>query len=222
MKIGEVAKATGLSVSNIRFYEKKGLLMPSRDKESQYRDFSEEDVERLKKIIVLRKAGISVEKISLLFFGRITLYEVLCSQERELREQMKQLEGAAALCDFMKSEEDIRTMDVEACLHYMETEEQKGRNFADVLEMAEDLMDYTGDMCFPYNPGLWIMLGRYRMQPIWTICWWVVLPAVFLISVFTDPDHTVIPIIIAAVIWLMPFVRFVAAKIRNRQRRGEA
>ena len=26
MKIGEVAKQTGLSISNIRFYEKKGLI----------------------------------------------------------------------------------------------------------------------------------------------------------------------------------------------------
>lgn len=51
MKIGEVAKVTGLSVSNIRFYEKKGLLMPSRNRESQYRFFSEEDVERLKKYL---------------------------------------------------------------------------------------------------------------------------------------------------------------------------
>lgn len=31
MKIGEAAKETGLSISNIRFYEKKGLLEPARD-----------------------------------------------------------------------------------------------------------------------------------------------------------------------------------------------
>lgn len=122
-------------MSNIRFYEKKGLLTPSRNKESQYRDFSEDDVERLKKIIVLRKAGISVEKISLLFSGHIAFYEVLCSQEEEIREQMKQLEGAAALCGFMKSEKNVETMDVERYFHYMQAEEQQGKHSLGCLLM---------------------------------------------------------------------------------------
>ena len=50
MKIGEAAKETGLSVSNIRFYEKKGLLNPRRREESQYREYGQEEVRRLKEI----------------------------------------------------------------------------------------------------------------------------------------------------------------------------
>ena len=46
MRISEVAKETGLSVSNIRFYEKKGLLSPERKEESNYRDYTEEDIKR--------------------------------------------------------------------------------------------------------------------------------------------------------------------------------
>ena len=48
MKIGEVANETGLSISNIRFYEKKGLLSPSRKEESGYRDYTKDDIKRLK------------------------------------------------------------------------------------------------------------------------------------------------------------------------------
>ena len=44
MKIGEVAEQTGLSISNIRFYEKKGLIEPKRNEQSKYRDYTEEDV----------------------------------------------------------------------------------------------------------------------------------------------------------------------------------
>ena len=29
MRIGEIAKRTGLNISNIRFYERKGLLAPN-------------------------------------------------------------------------------------------------------------------------------------------------------------------------------------------------
>ena len=38
MRIGEVAKRTGLNVSNVRFYERKGLLAPVREEESNYRE----------------------------------------------------------------------------------------------------------------------------------------------------------------------------------------
>ena len=63
MKIGEAAKCTGLSMSNIRFYEKKKLLTPKREDGNQYRDYTEEDIERLKKIMILRKLDIPIDTI---------------------------------------------------------------------------------------------------------------------------------------------------------------
>ena len=42
MKISEAAKLTGLNVSSIRFYERKGLLMPQREDGSKYRDYTDE------------------------------------------------------------------------------------------------------------------------------------------------------------------------------------
>lgn len=50
MKIGEAAKKAEISPGNIRFYEKKGLLKPKREESSSYRSYTEEDVERLKRI----------------------------------------------------------------------------------------------------------------------------------------------------------------------------
>ena len=60
MRISEVAGLTGLNVSNIRFYERKGLLTPVREEESRYRDYTEEDVRRIKRILLYRKMGIPV------------------------------------------------------------------------------------------------------------------------------------------------------------------
>ena len=45
MRIGEVAQRTGLSISNIRFYEKKGLIGPERNEQNRYREHEEEDVQ---------------------------------------------------------------------------------------------------------------------------------------------------------------------------------
>ena len=49
MNINQVEKMTGVSKRNIRFYEKQGLLSPNRE-ENNYRDYSEQDVNTLKKI----------------------------------------------------------------------------------------------------------------------------------------------------------------------------
>jgi len=47
LRIGALAKRSGLGVETIRFYEKKGLLEPSRRTQSGYREYSEADVWRL-------------------------------------------------------------------------------------------------------------------------------------------------------------------------------
>ena len=58
MTIKEVEELTGLSRSNVRFYEKERLIFPSRNEKNRYRDYSESDVENIKKIAYLRTLGI--------------------------------------------------------------------------------------------------------------------------------------------------------------------
>lgn len=74
MRIGELARLTGLNVSNIRFYERKGLLCPNREDGSKYRDYTEADVLRLKEILLYRKMGISIETIYLLINGQAFMH----------------------------------------------------------------------------------------------------------------------------------------------------
>ena len=47
MKIKEVEERVGLTRSNIRFYEREGLLLVDRDQENNYRDYTEADVEKI-------------------------------------------------------------------------------------------------------------------------------------------------------------------------------
>lgn len=63
MKIGELAKRTGSEVETIRYYEKEGLLpMPPRS-DGNYRQYREEDAERLLFIRHCRSLGMSLEDI---------------------------------------------------------------------------------------------------------------------------------------------------------------
>lgn len=143
MRISEAAELTGLSISNIRFYERKGLLKPERREESKYRDYSREDICDLKKIILYRKMGIPVETISLLKKGEVSLESVLREQEEELLRQQEMLKGSLSLCRKLRGEENAEEIDVDYYLGYVEEEEEKGSQFSAVDEMLECFGEYS-------------------------------------------------------------------------------
>lgn len=63
MNIGKASQATGVSAKMIRYYESVGLIRPSERTESNYRDFSERDLNDLRFIRRARSLGFSVEEI---------------------------------------------------------------------------------------------------------------------------------------------------------------
>ena len=67
MTIKDAEKLTGLTLKSIRYYEEKGLINIERNEENDYRNYTEEDIERLKLIKVLRYLDFSIEDISLMF-----------------------------------------------------------------------------------------------------------------------------------------------------------
>nr|WP_070961515.1 redox-sensitive transcriptional activator SoxR [Hyphomonas sp. Mor2] len=62
LSIGDLANRTGLSVSAIRFYEKKGLIMPDRNEGNQRR-YEGSDIRRLSFILIAQQIGLSIEQI---------------------------------------------------------------------------------------------------------------------------------------------------------------
>ena len=65
MKIGELAKRTGLAASRIRFYEASGLIAAQRQANG-YRDYSEQTVQTLGIITCSQQAGFTLEEVRLL------------------------------------------------------------------------------------------------------------------------------------------------------------
>jgi DNA-binding transcriptional MerR regulator len=62
MKIGELARRTGLSASRIRFYEASGLI-EARRLGNGYRDYTEQTVRSLEIITCGQQAGFSLEEM---------------------------------------------------------------------------------------------------------------------------------------------------------------
>ena len=79
MNIAEAERRTGLTRANIRFYEKEGLLTPTRG-ENGYRDYTEDDVQTLRKIMLLRRLRLSVPDIRAIESGEKALPEAAAAR----------------------------------------------------------------------------------------------------------------------------------------------
>jgi len=66
MHISDLSKTTGVSLRSLRYYEEKQLLSPSRT-ENGYRNYSELDIERVRKIQLYLKLGVSTDELAHLF-----------------------------------------------------------------------------------------------------------------------------------------------------------
>lgn len=208
MKISEAAKLTGMNVSSIRFYERKGLLLPERESGSKYRDYTEADVQRIKQIFLYRKIGISVETIELFLKGKANLREVLAEQKRLLEEQITELKGASELCKLVMKETEIPENEkLEEYLNYVYQEEKKGGRFAEVRELLEDLGDYSA------TAGVWGISFMGMGMRKWLVGAGAVGVLLFMIVVFGIRVWDAIqnmnaPSIGAAVIWGMLAVAY--------------
>lgn len=80
MTIREVEEVLNVTRANVRFYEKEGLIAPKRNPLNDYRDYSKEDVEALRRILYLRSLDVPIEKIRKLMRGEEKLCEVLKEQ----------------------------------------------------------------------------------------------------------------------------------------------
>ena len=139
MKIKEVELLLDIPKATIRFYEKEGLLTPSRN-DNSYRDYSNEDIERLKKIIILRKIGISVEDIRHILDDTLSLQDALTHTITNLNNQIKEIEGAIKVCTLMQDKkEDMTSFDQEYYWNTIINEENNGNKF---FELVNDVLDF--------------------------------------------------------------------------------
>lgn len=134
MTIKEVEKKLNISRANIRFYEKEGLLEPKRN-ENEYRNYSDDDIKRLEKILLFRKCNISIENIRLIFSGIKSVDEVFKEQITIIESEVKQLKGAKILCKKLSQEKSsVDNIDTKKYIDIINSEEQKGNKFYDVTE----------------------------------------------------------------------------------------
>ena len=160
MKINEAEQILGITKANIRFYEKEGLLTPSRN-ESGYRDYSEADIRQLKQIVILRKLGIPVQHISDILDGALPLQDALEENIQSLNAQIDALNGALALTKQLR-QENRETLDTDRCWEMIQNQEAQGFRFH---ELVEDYLKFTE---LNYEWLLWPIPAEELRNP-WTV-----------------------------------------------------
>lgn len=186
MRIGEVAELTGLTISNIRFYEKKGLIEPEREQQSKYREYTKADVKRLKQIILYRKMDLSIEMICQILEGYISVQDALEQQLLDLKEQQKALQGAIDLCEKVVLDQAYEEMDVESYLKYVKEEEANGARFAQIEELLTDFADFTQMNRMIGDPYVGWMFTKPWLNRLVAISWMLMLIAIPVLCIIDD------------------------------------
>jgi DNA-binding transcriptional MerR regulator len=107
LKIGELAKRTGLTVRALHHYDAIGLLSPSARSDAGYRLYNQADVARLHRIQALRRFGLSLADIgayltrpdlplAAVVTQQIDMLTRQIDQASALRERLSRLQGQLA------------------------------------------------------------------------------------------------------------------------------
>jgi MerR family transcriptional regulator, thiopeptide resistance regulator len=94
-RVGELARASGLTIRTLHYYEQIGLLVPSRRSSAGQRIYDEFDMARLYRICLLRRVGLPLAQI-----GRALddpTWSLSAATERHLSELDRRLEATARL-----------------------------------------------------------------------------------------------------------------------------
>jgi DNA-binding transcriptional MerR regulator len=135
LKVGELARRTGLTVRALHHYHEIGLLRPSLHTESGHRLYTEADVARLQQVLSLRQLGFSLEEVrdcldrpgfSPLEVTRLLLQRLQAQIEmqRKLCDRLEVLAGHFREAGEVSADEFLRTIEVMTMIEKMYTPEQ--------------------------------------------------------------------------------------------------
>lgn len=151
MRIQELEKELNITRSNIRFYEKEGLISPPR-KENGYREYSEDDIAKLKKIIIFRKLGISVADIKSIFDGTLSLQTAIENNIARLHKEIEELNGAIEVCEQIKEDNsEEKDFPQDHFWNVINNREKQGEKFNDIFKDYSTFLKFVFEESYGFN-----------------------------------------------------------------------
>ena len=168
---GELAKACGITVRTVQFYDQKGILVPSSLTEGGRRLYSKEDLKMMKIICFLRDMGLSLDTIGQLLKEEDpgSVISILLEQQEQLlqAEINERQDKLDRLADLKKGLKDASSFSIKTI-----------GDIATVMEGKKKLRAVHRNMILPAIPlgilqwasiMLWILKGIWWPFVVWVI-----------------------------------------------------
>ena len=173
---GELAKACGVTVRTVQFYDQRGILIPSALTEGGRRLYSEEDLKKMKIICFLRDTGLSLDSIGQLLKEEdpgSVISILLEQQEQILREEIadrrKKLDRLEELGKGVKDSSVFTVETIGDIAVFMENKKKLSAVHRNLLltGIPVSMMQWAGIL-------LWVLKGIW-----WPFVLWLVLVAAY-------------------------------------------
>jgi DNA-binding transcriptional MerR regulator len=146
LKVGELARRTGLTVRTLHHYDEIGLLKPSLHSQSGHRLYAAGDIARLQQVLSLRQLGFSLESIRDCLdkpdFSPLEVMDLHLARLKEQIELQRQLsERLEAIAFQLRATEEVsveaffRTIEVMTMMEKLYTSDQM-KQFAEVSKLV--------------------------------------------------------------------------------------
>lgn len=137
---GEVCKQRNISIRTLRYYDQINLLTPSFKDEHGKRFYSEEDLFKLEKIIILKSLSLPLEDIRNLL-DKISYKQILISHYNHLQEQLSNLQTSIAnttsLINMIDLEQNLSWEDIS---ELVQLSQSKTKNWIDYFQDEEKVL----------------------------------------------------------------------------------
>lgn len=162
MKINEVMSLTGLTKKALNYYEDKGLINPPTNAENNYRDYGEEEIEKLKIIAALRSFGFTVKDIKSVVDRKQDLKDLLNSYIENMNNQILELQRNKVILNNALNKTALPFKNIA----------EEMMNLKEIVEMDEKKREgYMQKSLLRIFPGVYgkciaLVLNRFLSEPV--------------------------------------------------------
>ncbi|AKF10032.1 MerR family transcriptional regulator [Sandaracinus amylolyticus] len=148
-KVGDLARATGISVRTLHWYEKVGLLRPARRTRAGHRVYGERELMRIQQILSLRAVGMSLDEIRALLARRdaspldaierhLARAKELIAEQQRLVVRLERVALALRAGSKVSAEDLLRTIEETVMIEKYYDEEQRKQLEQRRVEVGEE------------------------------------------------------------------------------------
>jgi DNA-binding transcriptional MerR regulator len=152
LKVGELARRTGLTVRTLHHYDEIGLLKPSLYTEAGYRLYTAANVARLQQVLSLRQLGFSLEEVrdclDRLGFAPLKVIRLHVARlreqidlQRKLCERLEALAERFRIAEEVSTDEFLQTIEVMTMIEKYYSPEQQRQIEARKAALGEERIE---------------------------------------------------------------------------------